>query len=147
MITSKLTKTNVVVDWTMFSIRSNVAASLLNGPLTFDSLKWTITSDLWSWLLSEMAPSVKRVFWSLTQPKNFRTNTSPLCELLSFVKIEINCHAYSWSRSFWIFRFDNYNTNITIDQFTYNVTLWDTAGQEEYSRLRAISYPNVIKLK
>jgi len=31
---------------------------------------------------------------------------------------------------------------VTINEIEINVALWDTAGQEEYSRLRALSYPN-----
>lgn len=38
--------------------------------------------------------------------------------------------------------FDNYITNMEIDRDLYEVHLWDTAGQEEYERLRAISYPD-----
>eukprot|EP01108_Squamamoeba_japonica_P007193 TRINITY_DN5997_c0_g1_i6.p1 TRINITY_DN5997_c0_g1~~TRINITY_DN5997_c0_g1_i6.p1 ORF type:complete len:213 (-),score=75.88 TRINITY_DN5997_c0_g1_i6:100-699(-) len=37
--------------------------------------------------------------------------------------------------------FDNYNTAIMVDDEPYNLGLWDTAGQEEYDRLRALCYP------
>lgn len=37
--------------------------------------------------------------------------------------------------------FDNYNTAIMVDETPYNLGLWDTAGQEEYDRLRALCYP------
>lgn len=37
--------------------------------------------------------------------------------------------------------FDNYNTAIMVDDTPYNLGLWDTAGQEEYDRLRALCYP------
>jgi len=37
--------------------------------------------------------------------------------------------------------FDNYNTAIMVDEVPYNLGLWDTAGQEEYDRLRALCYP------
>ncbi|CAB3367013.1 Hypothetical predicted protein [Cloeon dipterum] len=39
--------------------------------------------------------------------------------------------------------FDNYADNIEVDGQEYNMTLWDTAGQEDYERLRPLSYPNV----
>ncbi|XP_023161798.1 ras-like GTP-binding protein RhoL isoform X1 [Drosophila hydei] len=38
--------------------------------------------------------------------------------------------------------FDNHACNITVDDNEYNLTLWDTAGQEDYERLRPLSYPN-----
>ncbi|KAL6073848.1 Rho GTPase [Balamuthia mandrillaris] len=37
--------------------------------------------------------------------------------------------------------FDNYETAVMIDGICYNLNLWDTAGQEEYDKLRHLSYP------
>jgi len=38
--------------------------------------------------------------------------------------------------------FDNYTHDQTVDGTTYCLTLWDTAGQEEYEKLRPLSYPS-----
>lgn len=38
--------------------------------------------------------------------------------------------------------FDNYADTIIVDGTQYNMTLWDTAGQEDFERLRPLTYPN-----
>ncbi|XP_071963111.1 cell division control protein 42 homolog [Antedon mediterranea] len=37
--------------------------------------------------------------------------------------------------------FDNYSVNVSINNVIYNLGLFDTAGQEEYDRLRILAYP------
>jgi len=38
--------------------------------------------------------------------------------------------------------FENYDTNIKYQDTIVKLSLWDTAGQEEYDKLRYLSYPN-----
>lgn len=37
--------------------------------------------------------------------------------------------------------FENFTTGVEVDGTPFHLSLWDTAGQEEYARLRYLSYP------
>lgn len=43
--------------------------------------------------------------------------------------------------SFVLRSFDNYSAPMQVDTIQVSLGLWDTAGQEDYDRLRPLSYP------
>ena len=101
-------------------------------------------SNVWLWVMAQLE---RRVYSYHTQQTNF---LGSMCRrYLSLIFDKVLSENISWNRNIYIFTwnscnlkvFDNYAVTVMIAGEPHTLGLFDTAGQEDYDRLRPLSYP------
>lgn len=85
--------------------------------------------------LTVMVHALTHVFFSLLGP-GVPCRRPPSLHVLGLLR-----RALVWRRRWCVQVFDNYAVTVMISGEPYTLGLFDTAGQEDYDRLRPLSYP------